>query len=601
MDNDNQNPVINFITIVIHSTLRNYDITYDLDGGTWVNQPTTTSFIEGTVITLPTAADVVKSGYAFLGWKDANDQIITQLTLNSDQTVTATWDWNYRVITYNINGGTWETEPETIIPKNTVITLPTNISKTGYYLEGWSYNGNMVTTITMDSDKTVDAVWMGNLYTVYFNANGGTVDTLSKSVRYGSQYGVLPTPEYVGYAFLGWSTGPNGSLVNSTDIYTILGNQTLYALWVDGSTYWTNGNPNGSVSILFYIDQSNVTNEMNIHCPLYKHDPSIPDVFETEFNESFIYTEKYLNINLKSIRSGTTNIASVIASLHNNDGTEISTSGTITLGSWKTFIITIDTVNAEISYTKVMGFRSFTNFEETSVTDVIFSYGSLGDYNGQVTQDIKFSPVTTIVPKQSIVKTSVFLNTYGVVLRDPSLDIATYFPEMTQMRLNFYSFALYGSSMTINGHTISVSAPNVTIYYTSNANENTFLDAPGTNTKEKTLELTNIYITWDGENCYLTFADDDFTVDMGTYSNKVVSFTGMWYFATALWEPYTAQETTYDVDWFNFDFALFGIVFTAMLMIAALILRVTIGAKFLDYIIIVGGIIIGLIIAGGSL
>ena len=440
--------------------------------------------------------------------------------------------------------------------------------------------------------------------TVTFNANGGYVEPSSQTVI-GSTQITLPTPTTSAerFIFKGWYTQSSGGtkIGDAGERYAVMDDQTIYAQWTDGITRWTNGNPNGLVSILFYIDQSNVTNEIDIQCPLYKNDPSIQDVFETEINESFVYTNKYLNINLNSIRSGTTNTVSITASLHNNDSSIISTSETAILGSWKTFIITIDTINAEVTYTKVMGFRSFTNFEETSTTGVVFSYGSLGDYNGQVTQDIKFIPETTTVPKQSIIKTSVFLNTYGVVLRDPSLDIATYFPEMTQMRLNFYSFALYGSSVTINGHTINVTAPNVTIYYTTNANGNIFSDTPGTNTKEKTLELTNIYITWDGENCYLTFADDDFTVDMGTYSNKVVSFAGMWYFATALWEPYTAQETSYDVDWFNFDFALFGIVFATMLLIASLILKVTIGAKFLDYIIIVCGIIIGLIIAGGSL
>ena len=621
--------------VVIDSSIT-YTITWNnwdgttLETDTGVTYGSTPSFDGTTPIRMPTS----QYSYTFTGWAPSVS-IVT-----GNQTYTATYQET--VIENVVGAGTpeslytfinlYESHSRTYLNGTKYICVGTEFhlyadddGEFGYYISGFTAtnglsddgnygvsgtitgnNGDTITITVYATDGTDYGTFAAcNLivvdpsvtYTITWqNWDGTTLETdtgvtYAITPTYNSATPTKPNMNDVAYTFIGWSP----------TVAPITGNTTYIAQFTQLITYWSNGNPNGSISILFYIDQSNVTNEMNIHCPLYKYNPIIEDDFDTEINESFVYTDKYLNINLKSQRSGTTNVVSVIASLHNNDHSTISVSEMTTLGSWKTFIITIDTINAEVTYTKVMGFRSFTNYEETTTTGAIFSYGSLGDYNGQVTQDIQFNPGTIIVPKQSIIRTSVFLNTYGVVLRDPSLDISTYFPEMTQMRLNFYSFALYGSSMTINGHTIDVTAPNVTIYYTSTANGNTFSDILGTNIKEKTLELKNIYITWDGLNCYLTFADDNFTVDMGSYTNKVVSFTGMWYFATALWEPYTAQETTYDIDWFNFDFALFGIIFATMLLIASLILKVTIGAKFLDYIIIVCGIIIGLIIAGGSL
>ena len=41
--------------------------------------------------------------------------------------------------------------------------------------------------------------------TVTFDANGGTVNTNTKDVEVGSQYGELPTPTREEYTFLGWN------------------------------------------------------------------------------------------------------------------------------------------------------------------------------------------------------------------------------------------------------------------------------------------------------------------------------------------------------------------------------------------------------------
>ena len=597
-DSNYANMVYNFITIVIHTTQRNYEITYDLDDGTWINQPTT-SFVEGTVVTLPTYTDLIKSGYTFTGWRDTNDQIVSQVTMNSDYTLTAVWDWNYRILTYNTNGGTWNTEPQTVIPKNTTITLSTDISRMGYTFSNWEYNNSTVTTITMDADKTVNAIWQGNPYTVYFNANGGTVDTSSKTVTYGSQYGELPLPEYIRYVFDGWFTDPdNGSLVTENSTYSTLGDQTLYAHWTENVTYWSNGNPNGSVSILYHIDNKNVTNDLITRYRLYRYDETIPDDPNTEVIESFVLTGYYLWVEVNSVKVGSTNDITVMVGLYDSNNTLIA-SNIYDFGSWGSFIITVDTVNATVGYTKVMQFRTFTDYQE-SVSGTILSYGSYGSFTGQVTEVLEIIPVTTTVPRQQVVKTSVFLNTYGVVLRNPSLDIGTYFPDMTNMRLNFYSFALYGDSVTINGHTMNVTAPNLTVYYTSDANGNHIADSPGTGVNEKSVELTNIYITWDGSRCSLTFANDSLTIDMGTYTDKTVSFSGMWYFASALYEPYTAQETSYDVDWYtSFDLSTFGIVLAGLLILGAIVCKATIGGRALDYVIIICGTLVALVIAGG--
>ena len=68
--------------------------------------------------------------------------------------------------------------------------------------------------------------------TVYFNANGGTVNKKSMGVLSEANYGALPSAKRVGYKFVGWFTSANGgSQKKSTSIVTTTKDTTLYAQW----------------------------------------------------------------------------------------------------------------------------------------------------------------------------------------------------------------------------------------------------------------------------------------------------------------------------------------------------------------------------------
>ena len=435
-------------------------------------------------------------------------------------------------------------------------------------------------------------------YTITWENYDGTLLETDTDITYAiiPHYdGATPTKPPSGddlYTFVGWNPEPNN----------VTGNETYTAQFrVIGKTYWSNGNPNGSISILYHIDSTNLTNSIITTARLLRFDPSISDDTETQYNESFIDTGYYLKIEVTSVRVGNSYDAQVTAKLY-DENDNLITQGNFDFGSWSAFIITLDTLNGNVSYTKVMQFRSFTDYEE-SISGNILTYGDNQVFTGLSTYELRMMPLSDEVPRQSIVKTSVFLNTYGVVLIDPTIDISQYFPEMNDMRLNFYSFALYGQSITINGHSMMVTAPNITLYYRNQSGTDVKLieDAPGDNIITNTLELKNIYVTWVGTHCYLTFADDNITIDMGSYINKKISFNGMWYFATALYDPYTVTETVYEMDWWhtNFDMADFGMVMAIILIFLALISKATIGGKTIDYVIVGFGIIVALIIAGG--
>ena len=69
-------------------------------------------------------------------------------------------------------------------------------------------------------------------FTVSFNANGGSVNTSSKTVYHSSTYGSLPNATRDYYSFDGWYTSSGvGSLITASSKVTLTQDQTLYAHW----------------------------------------------------------------------------------------------------------------------------------------------------------------------------------------------------------------------------------------------------------------------------------------------------------------------------------------------------------------------------------
>jgi uncharacterized repeat protein (TIGR02543 family) len=87
------------------------------------------------------------------------------------------------------------------------------------------------------ANVTFYAKWTANVYTVSFDAQGGTVSPGTISATYDSTYGTLPVPVKTGHTFGGWYTGTNGigvMIINTTAV-SITGPQTLYAKWTVNS------------------------------------------------------------------------------------------------------------------------------------------------------------------------------------------------------------------------------------------------------------------------------------------------------------------------------------------------------------------------------
>lgn len=132
------------------------------------------------------------------------------------------------LITFNSNGGTAVSQMEKAY--GDPITPPPNPSRPGYTFDGWT---PALPAYMPNAHLNVTAIWSPNVYTVTLDAQGGTPNEQTKSVTFGQTYGSLDTPLYSGYTFLGWYTMPNGAgtKVESTDVYSTVGDQILYAHW----------------------------------------------------------------------------------------------------------------------------------------------------------------------------------------------------------------------------------------------------------------------------------------------------------------------------------------------------------------------------------
>ena len=294
-----------------------YTATFNANGGTTANPQTITKPYNEALGTLPTTT---RSGYNFNGWyTDASGgtQISTTTKVTTDVTYYAQWTAITYEVAYNGNGATSGSMSNSSHIYDVAKALTANgFTKTGYTFNGWNTNANgtgtsysdkaSVNNLTTTSGATVTlyAQWKANtysvvlngndatstnhttsvtatydsampsitkpsrVYTVTYNANGGSCSTASATSTYtfegyytatsgGIQYYtsagasaknwdktsdttlyaqwtyksvILPTPTRSGYKFLGWANSSDAAL-GTTGNYTPDSDITLYAIW----------------------------------------------------------------------------------------------------------------------------------------------------------------------------------------------------------------------------------------------------------------------------------------------------------------------------------------------------------------------------------
>lgn len=316
------------------------------------------------------------------------------------------------------------------------------------------------------------------------------------------------------------------------------------------SVSWDNGYSNGGIDILFRAPSGSTTYGNTITMPLLNIDGTSAGQTMT------------LTVSVPS--SG--NVSVTLSSGSETD--------TVSLGAWRNFMVSLDFVTGTYEVIPITDFISFTTY-----TVLDGSGQSLDvDVSQRCMRTMSMSAGNSLT--FGVVQTSTFLNTYDAVMVDPSLNISDYFTELSDIRLNFFSFALYGDSITINGETYDV-------------NRNAQINIPDNSRDEpvdRWLTLTNIYITFEGANTYLTFVNDGLTIDLGPTTTTEISMDGIWYFTTGLYEGFETTETAYEWDYrsFIFDGNMAIAAFLGFLALGTIIGSRMIrgGMSILDYIVV---------------
>ena len=176
----------------------------------------------------------------------------------------------------------------------------------------------------------------------------------------------------------------------------------------------------------------------------------------------------------------------------------------------------------------------------------------------------------------NVYSTSVFMDTYGVVMVNPSLNITDYFPDLNNFyKLNLYNFAKYGDSITINGITGTITGNNLTI-------------------NDETVALKNMSVIYADGN--VTVEDSNISIDLGAITDTNISMTGAWYFQTGLYKGYTDTKTIYEWDWGDFilDNTQFVIIYMGFAFAALIVAKRFCTLSIIDYCVFIASIILAL-------
>ncbi len=151
-------------------------------------------------------------------------------------------------VSFNSNGGSAVASQS--VTSGSTAKKPDNPSKSGYTFTGW-YSDSALTkaydfSTAVKGNRTLYAGWQQIIYTVSFNANGGS-GVASQTVVWGAKASKPGNPTRNGYVFTGWYS--DKALSKAYDFGTaVKGNVTLYAGWKQ-ATYTVSFNANGGSAV----------------------------------------------------------------------------------------------------------------------------------------------------------------------------------------------------------------------------------------------------------------------------------------------------------------------------------------------------------------
>ena len=222
-----------------------FTIQTSLDGQTWSDTPSQTRSTNGPVYAR--LWDGTNAGGMLTGNVTKIDKTPATVSISATATGTSTgtlsavvddkesglsqikWEWGT-----NTNYGNSATDTYTSMKGTNAGTIGSTTktkSLTGLSAGTTYYVRITIYDVAGNSIQKTATFTTVAIYTLTFNANGGSVSEGSRRVVYGATYGTLPTPSRSGYTFNGWFTATNGGSQVSAGTKMGASNTTIYAHW----------------------------------------------------------------------------------------------------------------------------------------------------------------------------------------------------------------------------------------------------------------------------------------------------------------------------------------------------------------------------------
>src|SRR6218665_395563 len=189
-------PYVPTTNITLYAIWLPITVTYDLNGGTGAVPAPQTYAQDSKSIPLNNGAGLTKPGSAFGGWADTKTgttPVAVPYAPTASVTLYAIWVSSAATYTvsFNLNfeGSGAPPDSQTYTAGGQALTLPANLTRTGYTLAGWATTAAdreaVKSPYTPTANITLYAIWVSGTatYTVTYHANGGTGITPS-AVRY---------------------------------------------------------------------------------------------------------------------------------------------------------------------------------------------------------------------------------------------------------------------------------------------------------------------------------------------------------------------------------------------------------------------------------
>ncbi len=301
-------------------------------------------------------------------------------------------------VSYNAKGGINPPSRQTKIHGET-LTLSSSIpTRDGYDFKGWSASSSATSatysaggSYTSNESITLYAVWQKTIFTISYNANGGSGAPASQTKTIGQSVTISTVqPTKSNHAFMGWATSSTATTPNyyGGETYYADESVTLYAVWVERNYDFSVSNFSTTPGEVYQYEKISVlfrTDSWDRNLPY----DNIP--VEVLLNGSVIYSTtvdfvKYgvqnfsFDLNVGALLGEQTLVARVNLADHNNETRTTNNSATTTFNVKKLIETSTESVTVNGDY--VEGFEVISSFYVTNEasSDIIPSDGVSFDF-----------------------------------------------------------------------------------------------------------------------------------------------------------------------------------------------------------------------------